>query len=355
MGWLTMAARAVADPPLPCMTAASALDRAYAHSIRLSVAPMMDWTDTHCRAFHRVLAPHARLYTEMVHANAVIHGARERLLALDASEHPVALQLGGSEPALLAQAARIGAEWGFDEINLNCGCPSDRVQAGRFGACLMREPALVADSVAAMIAACDVPVTVKCRLGVDDDHEYERFAAFVDTIAQAGCRMFIVHARNAWLQGLSPKENREVPPLRYDWAYRLKCERPQLQIIVNGGIATQAEATQHLDHVDGAMLGRAAYHDPYLLHRLDVAWYGSEPRTRAQLLRDYRPYVEAQLARGVYLKHITRHVLGLFAGERGGRAFRQVLSEGAHKPGADWSLVEHALSLTEIDYRSDAA
>jgi tRNA-dihydrouridine synthase A len=338
------------------MSPSAASDTAYARSIRLSVAPMMDWTDTHCRAFHRVLAPHARLYTEMVHANAVIHGARERLLALDPSEHPVALQLGGSEPALLAQAARIGAEWGFDEINLNCGCPSDRVQAGRFGACLMREPALVADSVAAMIEACDVPVTVKCRLGVDDDHEYERFSAFIDAIAQAGCRMFIVHARNAWLQGLSPKENREVPPLRYDWAYRLKRERPQLEIIVNGGIATQDEATRHLVHVDGAMLGRAAYHDPYLLHRLDVAWFsGGEPRTRAELLRAYRPYVEAQLARGVYLKHITRHILGLFAGERGGRAFRQVLSEGAHKPGADWSLVEHALSLTEIDYRSDAA
>lgn len=340
------------------MTASSA-DSAYARSIRLSVAPMMDWTDTHCRAFHRVLAPHARLYTEMVHANAVIHGARGKLLAMDASEHPVALQLGGSEPALLAQAARIGAEWGFDEINLNCGCPSDRVQAGRFGACLMREPALVADSVAAMIAACDVPVTVKCRLGVDDDHEYERFSAFIDTVAQAGCRMFVVHARNAWLQGLSPKENREVPPLRYDWAYRLKRERPQLQVIVNGGIATQDEATRHLDHVDGAMLGRAAYHDPYLLHRLDVAWFsaqsGAGPRTRAQLLRDYRPYVEAQLARGVYLKHITRHILGLFAGERGGRAFRQVLSEGAHKPGADWSLIEHALSLTDCEPRSDAA
>jgi tRNA-dihydrouridine synthase A len=333
---------------------------AYNGSIRLSVAPMMDWTDSHCRVFHRVLAPHARLYTEMVHANAVIRGHRDRLLAMDPVEHPVALQLGGSEPALLAQAARIGAEWGFDEINLNCGCPSDRVQAGRFGACLMREPALVADSVAAMIAACAVPVTVKCRLGVDDDHDYDRFAAFVDTVAAAGCGMFVVHARNAWLKGLSPKENREVPPLRYDWAYRLKRERPQLQVIVNGGITTQDEATQHLQQADGAMLGRAAYHDPYLLHRLDVAWFsghsGGGLRTRAQLLRELRPYVEAQLARGVYLKHITRHLLGLFAGERGGRAFRQVLSEGAHRPGADWSLVERALAFTERDDRgADAA
>ena len=318
-----------------------------ADQLRLSVAPMMDWTDTHCRAFHRVLAPHARLYSEMVHANAVIHGDRARLLAMAPSEHPVALQLGGSEPALLAQAARIGAAHGFDEINLNCGCPSDRVQAGRFGACLMREPALVAESVAAMIEAVPgTPVTVKCRLGVDDDHEWDRFLAFIDTIFDAGCRMFVVHARNAWLQGLSPKENREVPPLRYDWAYRLKQERPDLQVIVNGGIADAAEATAHLDHVEGAMLGRAAYHSPYLLHELDVAWFGGELRTRGALLRAYRPYVEAQLAQGVFLKHIVRHILGLFAGQPGGRAFRQVLSEGAHKPGADWSLVEHALSLT---------
>lgn len=315
--------------------------------LRLSVAPMMDWTDSHCRVFHRLLAPHARLYTEMVHANAVIHGDRPRLLAMDPIEHPVALQLGGSEPELLAQAAKIGAEWGFDEVNLNCGCPSDRVQAGRFGACLMREPRLVADSVAAMVESCDVPVTVKCRLGVDDDHDWDHFLAFIDTVADAGCRMFVIHARNAWLKGLSPKENREVPPLRYDWAYQLKRERPQLQIVVNGGIDSQAEATAHLEHTDGAMLGRAAYHDPYLLHQLDVAWFGGEVRSRAELLRSMRPYIEDQLARGVYLKHITRHLLGLFAGERGGRAFRQVLSEGAHKPGADWSLIEQALALTE--------
>ncbi|HWI25170.1 MAG TPA: tRNA dihydrouridine(20/20a) synthase DusA [Lysobacter sp.] len=328
-----------------------------AEQLRLSVAPMMDWTDTHCRVFHRLLAPHARLYTEMVHANAVIHGDRARLLALDPVEHPVALQLGGSEPELLAQAARIGVEAGFDEINLNCGCPSDRVQAGRFGACLMREPWLVADSVAAMVDACaslerHVPVTVKCRLGVDDDHDFGHFMAFIDTVAAAGCGMFVVHARNAWLKGLSPKENREVPPLRYDWAYRLKRERPQLQVIVNGGIAMQEEATEHLARTDGAMLGRAAYHDPYLLHRLDVAWFGGELRTRAELLRALRPYVEAQLAQGVLLKHVTRHLLGLFAGERGGRAFRQVLSEGAHRPGADWSLVERAMALTEATERA---
>ena len=329
-------------------------DPQHNQAFRLSVAPMMDWTDSHCRVFHRLLAPHARLYSEMVHANAVIHGDRSKLLAIDPVEHPVALQLGGSEPALLAQAARIGAEHGFDEVNLNCGCPSDRVQAGRFGACLMREPALVADSVAAMIAACPVPVTVKCRLGVDDDHDWDRFAAFIDTVAAAGCGTFVVHARNAWLKGLSPKENRDVPPLRYDWAYRLKRERPGLRVIVNGGIADAVEATAHLDHVDGAMLGRAAYHDPYLLHELDTAWFGGGRRERGDLLRALRPYVEEQLARGVALKHITRHVLGLFQGQPGGRAFRRVLSEGAHRPGAGWSLVEQALSET-VRHQRDAA
>ena len=319
--------------------------------MRLSVAPMMDWTDSHCRVFHRLLAPSARLYSEMVHANAVIHGDRAKLLAMDPVEHPVALQLGGSEPALLAQAARIGAEHGFDEINLNCGCPSDRVQAGRFGACLMREPGLVGESVAAMIEAVSVherpvPVTVKCRLGVDDDHDFDRFMGFIDTVAAAGCRTFVVHARNAWLKGLSPKENREVPPLRYDWAYRLKRERPALQVVVNGGIATVAETLGHLAHVDGAMLGRAAYHDPYTLHLADVALRGVEPRPRDGLLRALRPYAEGLLARGVPLRHISRHILGLFHGQPGGRAYRQVLSEGAHLPGAGWAVVERALSAT---------
>lgn len=323
-------------------------------AFRLSVAPMMDWTDTHCRVFHRLLAPHARLYSEMVHANAVIHGDRSKLLAMDPVEHPVALQLGGSDPALLAQAARIGAEHGFDEVNLNCGCPSDRVQAGRFGACLMREPALVADCVAAMIAACPVPVTVKCRLGVDEDSEWERFAGFIDTVAAAGCDTFVVHARNAWLKGLSPKENRDVPPLRHDWAWRLKRERPQLRVMLNGGIADPDAATAHLAHVDGVMLGRAAYHDPYLLHVLDVRWWGGQLRDRAGLLRAMRPYVEAQLARGIALKHMTRHVLGLFQGQPGGRAFRRVLSEGAHRPGAGWALVEQALAETRRPWR-DAA
>jgi len=338
----------------PGTTPTSAAER-YAASLRLSVAPMMDWTDRHCRVFHRLLAPSARLYTEMVHANAVIHGDRERLLGFDPVEQPLALQLGGSEPALLAQAARIAGEWGYAEVNLNCGCPSDRVQAGRFGACLMREPALVADCVAAMAAATDIPVTVKCRLGVDEDNDYDAFAGFVDQVVGAGSAMVVVHARNAWLQGLSPKENREIPPLRYNWAYRLKCERPALPVVLNGGIATVEAATAHLAQVDGVMLGRAAYHDPYVLHLLDAALAGTAPRSRAELLRALRPYAEARMAEGLALKHLTRHLLGLFLGQPGGRAFRQILSEGAHKPGADWGLVEQALAVTEAQARRVAA
>ncbi|WP_313317867.1 tRNA dihydrouridine(20/20a) synthase DusA [Stenotrophomonas sp.] len=318
----------------------------YDASLRLSVAPMMDWTDRHCRVFHRLLAPGARLYTEMVHANAVIHGDRERLLGYDGGEHPLALQLGGSEPAALAEAARIAADWGYDEVNLNCGCPSDRVQAGRFGACLMREPELVAECVAAMVAAVDIPVTVKCRLGVDEDNDYALFAGFVDRQVQAGAAMVVVHARNAWLKGLSPKENREIPPLRYDWAYQLKQQRPDLPVVLNGGIATVQAAQEHMQHLDGVMLGRAAYHDPYVLHALDCAQTGQLARQREELLLAMRPYVEAQLAKGLALKHITRHLLGLFHGQPGGRGFRQVLSEGAHRAGADWGLIEQALQVT---------
>ncbi len=311
----------------------------------LSVAPMMDWTDTHCRVFHRILASDARLYTEMVHANAVIHGDRAQLLAMNPVEHPVALQLGGSDPAHLAEATRIAVDHGFDEVNLNCGCPSDRVQAGRFGACLMREPALVADCVGAMVgAAGKVPVTVKCRLGVDDDDDYGQFRSFIDQIADVGCGHFVIHARNAWLKGLSPKENREVPPLRYDWAYRLKDERPDLRIELNGGIRDIDTAEGQRGRLDGVMLGRAAYHDPYLLHRLDSQWAGRAELPRADLLRRFRPYVEAKLADGVALKHITRHLLGLWHGEPGGRPFRQVLSERAHLPGAGWGLIEEAMA-----------
>ncbi|PZO08357.1 MAG: tRNA dihydrouridine(20/20a) synthase DusA [Lysobacteraceae bacterium] len=322
---------------------------------RLCVAPMMDWTDRHCRAFHRLLAPNARLYTEMVHAQAVIHGDRERLLGFDAVEHPVALQLGGSDPAHLAQATRIGADWGYDEVNLNVGCPSDRVQAGRFGACLMREPSLVADCVAAMVAASPVLVTVKCRLGVDEMEDYDVFRTFVDTVALAGCGLFVVHARKAWLQGLSPKENREIPPLRHDWVHRLKRERPDLRIVVNGGLSTVEDSVAALEHVDGVMIGRAAYHEPYRLHLMDRAMFTPDvaPWERGELLRAYRPYVEACRSRGVAVKHITRHILGLFHGQPGGRAFRQVLSEGAPRSDAGWDLVERALAMTVR--REDAA
>ena len=316
---------------------------------------MMDWTDRHCRAFHRVLAPNALLYTEMVHAQAVIHGDRERLLGFDASEHPVALQLGGSAPAQLAEAARIGEAFGYDEINLNVGCPSDRVQAGRFGACLMKEPALVAECMAALRAAVRVPVTVKCRLGVDELEDYELFRAFVDSVAAVGIDTFVVHARKAWLSGLSPKENREIPPLRYDWVHRLKQERPRLRIVINGGLNAVEECLAQLQHVDGVMLGRVAYHEPYRLHQLDRALCGGETQSRETLLRRYFPYIEAQLARGVALKHISRHLLGLFHAQAGGRAFRQILSEGAPRPEAGIELLEQALAATRTHRLETAA
>jgi tRNA-dihydrouridine synthase A len=307
---------------------------------------MMDWTDRHCRAFHRLLAPGALLYTEMVHAQAVRLGDRERLLGFDPSEHPVALQLGGSDPEALAEATRIGADWGYDEVNLNVGCPSDRVQAGRFGACLMKEPRLVAECIAAMSAATSVPVTVKCRLGVDEQEDYDSFLAFVDTVAATGCTRFVVHARKAWLSGLSPKENREIPPLRYGWVHRLKRERPALHVTLNGGLDSVEGAQAQLAHVDGVMLGRCAYHEPYRLHLLDCALSGRAPRPREELLRAFFPYLEAALARGVALKHLTRHVLGLFHAQPGGRAFRQVLSEQAPKAGAGMEVLERALAAT---------
>ncbi|TXK59823.1 tRNA dihydrouridine(20/20a) synthase DusA [Alkalisalibacterium limincola] len=327
-----------------------------ANALRLCVAPMMEWTDRHCRVFHRILAPGARLYTEMVHAQAVIHGDRQRLLGFDPVEHPLALQLGGSDPSDLARACVVATGLGYDEINLNVGCPSDRVQAGRFGACLMREPGLVADCVAAMASATPVPVTVKCRLGVDELEDYDYFLGFIDTVAQAGCRVFIVHARKAWLSGLSPKQNREIPPLRHDWVWRLKRERPELQVVLNGGLTTPADAQAHLPHCDGVMIGRAAYHDPYVLHRLQQALFAPEQplRPREALLGDMRPYIEAHLAAGGALKHVARHLLGLFHGEFGGRAFRQVLSQNAYREGAGWEVIEQALEPTRRQPREAA-
>ncbi len=311
-------------------------------ALRLSVAPMMDWTDRHCRHFHRILAPHALLYTEMLTAAAVVHGDRARLLRNDAPEHPVVLQLGGSEPGLLATAARHGVDAGFAEINLNCGCPSDRVQAGRFGACLMREPALVAECVSAMRAAVSVPITVKCRIGVDDMDDEAGLREFVDVVAAAGCSTFVVHARKAWLKGLSPKQNREVPPLDYVRVARLKDERPQLCIVLNGGIESPEDAVAHLAQFDGVMLGRAAYHDPYVLAVLDARVFGGIAITRHDALRAMRPHVEAHLAEGGQLAQVTRHLLGLFQGLPGARPWRRVLSEGAHRPGAGWPLIEQA-------------
>lgn len=304
---------------------------------------MLDWTDRHCRYFHRLLSPHARLYTEMVTSAALVRGKQLRLLEHSQQEHPVALQLGGSDPHELAVAARYGADAGYDEINLNVGCPSDRVQSGKFGACLMREPALVGDGVRAMRDAVDVPVTVKCRIGVDDQDEYADLQRFTETMLAAGVEILVVHARKAWLQGLSPKENREIPPLDYERVYRLKREFPQLVIVINGGITTVEQVQSHLQHVDGVMLGRAAYHDPYVLAQVEAALYGEPLPEREAVIRHLRPYVEAELARGTALKHITRHLLGLFQGEPGARGFRRVLSEGAHQPGAGWALVEQAL------------
>jgi tRNA-dihydrouridine synthase A len=311
---------------------------------RLTVAPMMDWTDRHCRYFHRLLSPHARLYTEMVTSAALVRGRQLRLLEHSQQEHPVALQLGGSEPEELAIAARYGADAGYDEINLNVGCPSDRVQSGRFGACLMREPARVGDCVKAMRDAVDVPVTVKCRIGVDEQDDYADLQQFTETMIGAGVEVLVVHARKAWLQGLSPKENREVPPLNYERVYRLKREFPGLIIVINGGITTVEEVQAHLAQVDGVMLGRAAYHDPYVLAKVEAALYGEPLPAREDVLLRLRSYVEAELARGTALKHISRHLLGLYQGEPGARGFRRRLSEGAHLPGAGWSLLEQAIA-----------
>jgi tRNA-dihydrouridine synthase A len=300
---------------------------------KLSVAPMMDWTDRHCRVFHRQITRHTWLYTEMVTTGALIHGDVARHLRYDEIEHPVALQLGGSDPADLAVSAKLGQEWGYDEINLNCGCPSERVQRGAFGACLMAEPQLVADCVKAMRDAVDIDVTVKHRIGIDKNEDYGFVRDFVGTIADAGCTTFIVHARNAILKGLSPKENREIPPLKYAVAYQLKREFPELEIIINGGIKTSDEVALHLEHVDGVMLGREAYHNPYVMADYDARFYGDDSpvKSRTEVLAAMLPYIAAQLAgygdKGLKLNSITRHMLGIMTGLPGARAFRQLMSD----------------------------
>ena len=310
---------------------------------RFSVAPMMDWTDRHCRAFHRCLSKRALLWTEMVTADAVIHGDRERLIGFNDMEHPVVLQLGGSEPGKLAEAARIAEGFGYDEVNLNCGCPSARVQSGSFGACLMAEPDLVADCVAAMGAAVQIPVTVKCRIAIDDLPARETLFTFVDRVAAAGCLVFTVHARKAWLKGLSPKENRDVPPLDYGLVAELKASRPDLTVVLNGGIQTIEACTEHLATFDGVMLGRAAYQTPALLGEVDAVLFGEgEPVSPFAALEAYRPYVAERLAEGVPLHAMTRHMLGLFNGQPGARQWRRTLSERAPRAGAGLEVLNAA-------------
>ncbi|WP_341502044.1 tRNA dihydrouridine(20/20a) synthase DusA [Gallaecimonas sp. GXIMD4217] len=313
-----------------------------------SVAPMLDWTDRHYRYFARLLSRHALLYTEMVTTGAIIHGKAD-YLAFDEAEHPLALQLGGSHPGELAHCARLAEERGYDEVNINVGCPSDRVQNGRFGACLMGEPELVAQSVAAMGEAVAIPVTVKTRIGIDELDSYDFLCDFVDKVSAGGCDTFIIHARKAWLQGLSPKENREIPPLDYERVYRLKQDFPHLHIGINGGIKTVAEMQQHLAHVDSVMVGREAYQNPYLLAEIDQALYDAEhaPVSRFEVVRQMLPYVERQMSQGARLNHISRHILGLFNGMPGGRKWRRYLSENAHKPEAGPHTLEAALALVQ--------
>ncbi|WP_254981987.1 tRNA dihydrouridine(20/20a) synthase DusA [Rhodopseudomonas palustris] len=319
-------------------------------AFRFCTAPMMEWSDTHCRVFHRLLTKRARLYTEMVTTGAVIHGDRQRLLGFDPSEHAVALQLGGSDPRDLETSARIGEDFGYDEININVGCPSDRVKEGRFGACLMAEPQLVAEGVAAMKAAVKVPVTVKCRIGIDDQDPEVALDALARAVVDAGADALIVHARKAWLNGLSPKENRDIPPLDYDRVYRLKQAMPNVPIIINGGIKSIAEAKQHLAHVDGVMLGRAAYQEPWRLLEVDPELFGeAQPyATMKDALEALIPYIERQLAQGLRLHAITRHLIGSYQGVPGARAFRRYLSEFGVRPDADAGVLLKAMvAVTE--------
>lgn len=312
---------------------------------RLSVAPMLDWTDRHYRYFARLISPHALLYTEMVTSGAILFGGQERHLAFDKAEHPVALQLGGSDPNDMARCAQIAEQYGYDEININVGCPSDRVQNGAFGACLMGTPEIVADVFKSMQSETDVPVTVKHRIGIDDQDSYHDLENFVAQVAEAGCSTFVAHARKAWLKGLSPKENRDIPPLEYERVYQLKQEHPDLTISINGGIKTYEEIDEHLKHVDGVMIGRESYHNPYMLAEAGERIFGdtSQVKSRAEVVMEMIPYIESHLAQGGRLNHITRHMLGLFHAQPGARQWRRVLSENASKPGADIGVLLMAL------------
>ncbi len=316
------------------------------HSCKFSIAPMLDWTDRHCRYFHRLLSSETQLYTEMVTTGAIIHGKGD-FLAYNEQEHPLVLQLGGSNPVDLATCAKLAAERGYDEINLNVGCPSDRVQNGRFGACLMAEPQLVADCVAAMKDVVDIPVTVKTRIGIDDQDSYEFLTNFVSIVSEkGGCEQFTIHARKAWLSGLSPKENREIPPLDYPRAYQLKKDFSHFVIAVNGGVKTLEETKEHLKHLDGVMVGREAYQNPYILAEVDQQIFGLDKpvKKRTQVVQEMFPYIEEQLSKGVYLGHITRHMLGIFQNMPGARQWRRHISENAHKPGSGIEVVEAALA-----------
>jgi tRNA-dihydrouridine synthase A len=326
-------------------------------SAKFSVAPMIDWTDRHCRFFHRLLTRKAVLYTEMIVADAIIHGNRDYLLGFDDNEHPNVLQLGGSDPAKLAEAARIGEGFGYDAINLNIGCPSDRVQSGAFGACLMQEPDLVSNCITAMKEAVSCPVTVKCRIGVDEQIPSQVLPDFIERVANGGATTFIIHARKAWLQGLSPKENRTIPPLEYSLVHAMKGRFPKLEIIINGGITSIAQCQEQLSLVDGVMMGRAAYETPWILSQIDKELFGisSPPLTRRQVVKDMENYLEQQLQQGVRVHNVTRHMLGLFHGCPGARRWRQILAMEAIKPEAKPNLLQTALNEMPQEILDQAA
>lgn len=316
---------------------------------KVSVAPMLDWTDRHCRYFFRLLSQQVLLYTEMITTGAILHGDRERYLTFNPAEHPLAIQLGGSDPLELAECSKIAQQWGYDEINLNVGCPSDRVQSGQFGACLMAEPELVRDCLGGMREAVTIPVTVKHRIGIDRNDSYEQLLKFVETVKQSGCKTFIIHARKAWLDGISPKDNRDIPPLRYDVVHELKRQHTDLEIIINGGIGTLSEAEQQLKQVDGVMIGRAFYHNPWLLADVDRRFFNQQNPVSSphEVIDKLMPYIEDELKAGTALHHISRHILGLFQGMPGAKAWRRHISEQAHKPGAGSKIIQEAAEMVD--------
>ncbi|MGK0250036.1 MAG: tRNA-dihydrouridine synthase A [Oleispira sp.] len=338
-------------PPANSREASNSVNR------RFTTAPMMEWSDSHCRQFWRHLTSDAVLYTEMVTTGAIIYGNnRERFLGYGQEEHPIALQLGGSNAKELAECARYAQEWGYDEVNLNVGCPSDRVQNNMIGACLMGHPQIVADGIKAMQDAVDIDVTVKHRIGIDNQDSYPELVNFVSTVAKTGCKTFIVHARKAILQGLSPKENRDVPPLKYDWVYQLKQDFPDLEILINGGLNNLDQMQQQLNHLDGVMVGREAYHNPYMMAEVDNLFYGRDKAipSRHQIVENFMPYIEEQLSKDIYLSHITRHILGIFHGQPGARQFRRYISENAHKRGSGIEVLRTALSKVPTEVENEA-